>query len=79
MLPAWLQPVGRMHPMLLHLPIGLLVIVGLLWLFKREFAGESFTKLMKFVLGITALSAAVAALMGFFLSREEGYLSLIHI
>ncbi|MBB3839209.1 putative membrane protein [Runella defluvii] len=73
MLPAWLQPVGRMHPMLLHLPIGLLVIVGLLWLFKREFVGESFTKLMKFILGITALSAAAAALMGFFLSREEGY------
>lgn len=70
-LPSWLQPVGRMHPMLLHLPIGLLVLAGALWLFKKEF--EGFEKLFDFTLSLTALSAALAALMGFFLSKEEGY------
>ncbi len=72
-IPAWLQPVGRMHPMLLHLPIGLLILVGVVWAFRKEFEGENFNKLFGFVLSFTALSAAVAALMGFFLSREEGY------
>lgn len=72
-LPIWLQPAGRMHPMLLHLPIGLLILVGLLWIFKKEFEGGSFPKLFGFVLSFTALTAALTALMGFFLSREEGY------
>ncbi|WP_428656303.1 chitobiase/beta-hexosaminidase C-terminal domain-containing protein [Runella sp.] len=72
-IPAWLQPVGRMHPMLLHLPIGLLILAGLLWVFRKEFEGIGFSKLFGFVLSLTALTAALAALMGFFLSREEGY------
>jgi uncharacterized membrane protein len=72
-LPAWLQPVGRMHPMLLHLPIGLLIVAGVLWVFRKEFEGTNFNKLFGFVLSLTALTAALTALMGFFLSREEGY------
>ncbi|MFN8347477.1 MAG: c-type cytochrome domain-containing protein [Spirosomataceae bacterium] len=72
-IPEWLQPVGRMHPLLLHLPIGLLIVTGLLWLFKKEFEGVNYPKLVGFVLSLTALTASVAALMGFFLSREEGY------
>jgi uncharacterized membrane protein len=72
-LPAWLQPVGRMHPMLLHLPIGLLILAAVLWVFRKEFEGNGFNKLFGFVLSFTALTAALTALMGFFLSREEGY------
>lgn len=72
-IPVGLQPIGRMHPMLLHLPIGLLILVGLLWIFKKEFEGANFPKLFGFVLSFTALTAALTALMGFFLSREEGY------
>lgn len=72
-IPAWLQPVGRMHPMILHLPIGMIVFVGVLWVFRKEFEGVNFSKLFDFALSFTALTAAFAALMGFFLSREEGY------
>lgn len=72
-LPPWLQPVGRMHPMLLHLPIGLLILAGVLWVVRKEFEGINFNKLFGFVLSLTALTAALTALMGFFLSREEGY------
>lgn len=72
-IPDWLHPVGRMHPMLLHLPIGLLVLAGLLWLFQKEFEDVGFAKLFSFLLTITALSAALSALMGFFLSHEGGY------
>jgi uncharacterized membrane protein len=72
-IPAWLQPVGRMHPMVLHLPIGMMFFVGILWIFRKEFEGVNFSKLFDFALSFTALTAAFAALMGFFLSREEGY------
>lgn len=72
-IPAWLQPLGRMHPMLLHLPIGLLMLVGLLWVFWRSFAGEGVERMFRFLLLIAALTSVMAALMGFFLSREGGY------
>ncbi len=72
-IPTWLQPLGRMHPMLLHLPIGLLMLVGLLWVFRRSFAGEGVERMFQFLLLIAALTSVMAALMGFFLSREGGY------
>ncbi|TAE21021.1 MAG: peptidylprolyl isomerase [Cytophagales bacterium] len=72
-IPVWLQPLGRMHPMLLHLPIGLLILVGVLWVFRRSFAGEGVEQIFRFLLLIAALTSVMAALMGFFLSREGGY------
>ncbi|MEZ4900472.1 MAG: c-type cytochrome domain-containing protein [Spirosomataceae bacterium] len=73
-IPSWMQPIGRLHPLMLHLPIGFLIVVGLLWVFQQEFQGESFSKVLGFVLSFTAFTATLAALMGFFLSREEGYI-----
>lgn len=72
-IPFWLNPVGRMHPLLLHLPIGLLLLAVLFWIFRKEFPEESFHKINRFVLMFTAIFAASAALMGFFLSTEAGY------
>lgn len=72
-LPPVLQSVGRMHPLLLHLPIGLLVISFILWLGKRSMEPASFQTIFILVLQVTAFTAALTALMGFFLSREGGY------
>jgi uncharacterized membrane protein len=72
-LPSWMIPLGRLHPLMLHLPVGFLVLAGILWVLRKEFQFEGFAKLLAFIFVLTALSAAVAALMGFFLSREEGY------
>jgi uncharacterized membrane protein/mono/diheme cytochrome c family protein len=72
-LPPSLQAVGRMHPLLLHLPIGLLVISFILWIGKRNIEPVSFQKIFVLVLQVTAFTAALTALMGFFLSREGGY------
>ena len=72
-LPPSLQSVGRMHPLLLHLPIGLLVISFILWLGKKNIDAGSFQKIFILVLQVTAFTAALTALMGFFLSREGGY------
>ena len=74
-LPVWLQPLGRMHPLILHFPIALLVLVGLFQLFRKNLQAEGYENIVCFTLYITALSTSLAALMGFFLSREEGYSS----
>ena len=72
-LPPSLQAVGRMHPLLLHLPIGLLVISFILWIGKKNIDSASFQKIFILVLQVTAFTASLTALMGFFLSREGGY------
>jgi uncharacterized membrane protein/mono/diheme cytochrome c family protein len=72
-LPPSLQSVGRMHPLLLHLPIGLLVISFILWIGRKTIESTSFQKIFILVLQVTAFTAALTALMGFFLSREGGY------
>ncbi|MFD2519318.1 FN3 associated domain-containing protein [Emticicia soli] len=72
-IPVWVSPFGRLHPMLLHLPIGFAVVLVLLLLFKKEVETKSYAFLLKLILIITALSSCIAALMGFFLSREGGY------
>jgi len=72
-LPPWLQTVGRMHPLVLHLPIGLLVMSFLLWATRKKIDPNSFHTIFLFSLQLTALAASLTALMGFFLSREGGY------
>ena len=72
-LPPMMQAVGRMHPLLLHLPIGLLVISFILWIGKKNIESTSFQKIFILVLQVTAFTASLTALMGFFLSREGGY------
>lgn len=72
-LPPGLQVVGRMHPLLLHLPIGLWVLLGAVQLFIGREVWQSAAPLPALILNLTALTATATALMGIFLSREEGY------
>ena len=74
-IPVWLQPLGRMHPMVLHFPIAFIVILVLLDLFKSHLEEVSFQKIHKFLLYLTVVSTSLSAIMGFFLSKEEGYTS----
>src|ERR1041385_4927236 len=62
--PAWLQSIGRMHPLLLHLPIGAVVIAMLALLLKRDVSN---------LVALAAITAAVAAIMGIILAKEGGY------
>lgn len=72
--PAWVQVFGRMHPLILHFPVVLLIIY-LLWelslskKIKTEHAGS----MGDILLLIAALSAVITALFGLLLSKEEGY------
>lgn len=72
-IPLFLQPLGRMHPLFLHLPIGLFVGLVLLQLFKKEFEANTFTKIFSLLAGTTALFAVATALLGLFLSNESSY------
>ncbi|MEM6964274.1 MAG: chitobiase/beta-hexosaminidase C-terminal domain-containing protein [Bacteroidota bacterium] len=74
-IPYWLQPMGRMHPLLLHLPIGFIVLLVLGNLLQKQIDTASFEKVNKFLLLLTALTTVIAAVMRLFLSLEEGYSS----
>src|SRR4051794_4491833 len=70
-LPLWLQSVGRVHPLLLHLPIGLLVICTILSVLEKQFQEPK--SLLTFLLYLTAFTASLSAFMGLLLSLEGVY------
>ncbi|TDB66911.1 FN3 associated domain-containing protein [Arundinibacter roseus] len=74
-IPAWLQVVGRMHPLLLHFPITLLVLYGLAVLFfpRPPSPNAKLPDWTDDVLLAGAFTATLTALMGILLSQEEGY------
>ncbi len=69
--PAWLQVAGRLHPMILHFPIVLIIGYALwVWLMPEALrTGDTGDGLL---LG-AALTAALTAIVGFLLSREPQY------
>jgi uncharacterized membrane protein len=72
-IPAWLQVMGRMHPLLLHFPIVLLVLYIFYILFIDKKVNAELKNFGDWLLLLSAFTAAFTALMGLFLSREEGY------
>ncbi|WP_395810146.1 c-type cytochrome domain-containing protein, partial [Daejeonella sp.] len=75
-IPQWVQPIGRMHPILLHFPIALLILAAGMefFRFKPENANTSFYQ--KFTSGFFLsgiLFSGITVLMGLILSREDGY------
>ena len=72
-LPAWIAPIGRMHPLILHLPIGLLFALGLLAVFRAPSTNGANKSIESYLLHVTAALAAVTALVGFFLAVQGDY------
>lgn len=73
LVPAILQSFGRLHPLLLHLPIGLLLVTVILFFANKYFEGEAANELAGFLLHVTALTASLTTLMGLFLSLEGSF------
>lgn len=73
-IPAWLQVGGRMHPLLLHFPIVLLIL-SVVWflLVERKDITDQFRKIGDGLLLFTAFTSVVTAITGLFLSKEQGY------
>ena len=68
--PSVLQAFGRLHPVLLHFPIGLLLVTVMLLFIRQFFEEKSLDELVIFLLHITALTASFTTLMGLLLSME---------
>lgn len=67
--PSWLQVVGRMHPLLLHFPIVLLIIsIISYWIPANKTSQENGWELIRLFAALTAIASAV---MGMLLSIEQ--------
>ena len=69
--PAWLQVAGRMHPLLLHFPI-VIIVLYVLWLLLAK-SNSHYQEIGQDLLLLAAFSAALTALCGILLSKELGY------
>ncbi|MEP6682299.1 MAG: FN3 associated domain-containing protein [Parafilimonas sp.] len=74
-IPTWLQVLGRMHPVILHFPIVLVLIyfVVVLLVPKKNISEHWYIELSEWILLAAAITAVFTALMGIFLSKETGY------
>ncbi|MEQ1586438.1 MAG: chitobiase/beta-hexosaminidase C-terminal domain-containing protein [Cyclobacteriaceae bacterium] len=72
-LPGWLQVAGRLHPMVLHVPIGILILLFVFMMLRNTFRRRQFRKIVLICLLLAALSASVTALFGLFLSINGDY------
>jgi uncharacterized membrane protein len=74
--PQWLQPVGRLHPLILHFPIVILMLAMVMefFRFRVEFANEKlYQSFTDYLLLLGALLSSVTVIMGLLLSKEAGY------
>lgn len=68
--------IGRFHPLLVHLPIGFLLLAAILEFLNRRSEAKVYSKAISVSLFIGSLSAAGAALTGWLLANEGGYANL---
>ncbi|GAB2568749.1 c-type cytochrome domain-containing protein [Spirosoma areae] len=74
--PVWLQPLGRMHPLLLHFPIVVLLLAMGMEAFRfrvTRASSELYGAFLTNLLLVGALLAGVTVIMGLFLAKEAGY------
>lgn len=67
-----LKYIGKFHPLVLHLPIGSLLMTFLLWV-ASKFQKTNMEKAIQMGLDFSFVGALVASLMGYFLSLDDAY------
>ncbi|HEX8041447.1 MAG TPA: c-type cytochrome domain-containing protein [Chryseosolibacter sp.] len=75
-IPYWLQPVGRMHTMLLHFPIVLLLLSMAMEFFRLnadDHTNEIYLRFRSALMLAGVIFSGITVIMGIFLSREAGY------
>ncbi|MBT5170068.1 MAG: hypothetical protein HOL92_16555 [Opitutales bacterium] len=71
--PTWTLFLGRFHPALLHLPIGFLVVLGVIEYLDSSMGGPRIGKACEIVLKYTAYVSTLAAVLGILLALDGGY------
>ena len=69
----WLQFIGRFHPLVVHFPIALFLLVPILELVGRRDRFAYLRLSVNFVLGLATLGATAALILGWCLARSGGY------
>ncbi len=69
----WLMFIGRLHPLVVHLPIGMLAAVVIVESMTIVQKPEKVTATRRLLVLATAISALVAVVAGWFLGDEGGY------
>src|SRR5215831_16987984 len=69
----WVQFIGRFHPLLVHFPIALFLLVPILEIVGRRARFAYLQLSVSFVLTLATLGATAAALLGWCLGRSGGY------
>ncbi|MEZ5044680.1 MAG: c-type cytochrome domain-containing protein [Saprospiraceae bacterium] len=64
---------GRFHPLVVHLPIGFLVLAILVELFLGKKQSEKGPDIVRFILGWSVIGSALAILFGWLLAGQGGY------
>src|SRR6185312_12413208 len=64
---------GRLHPVVIHFPVGLLLFAAVLELFTIKKFGSSLRPGINLVLAAGVISAIFSVIFGLLLSREGGY------
>lgn len=72
MLDFILPLVGRLHPLLVHLPIGILIF-GMLLVFWQKKSSTSYNPVIRLAFLLGAISAALAGISGYFQYQFEGF------
>jgi uncharacterized membrane protein len=70
---TWAQFIGRFHPLVVHLPIALILLVPVMELVGREQRFEYLRASALFVLILALISGIVASLLGWCLGRSGGF------
>ena len=69
----WMRFIGRFHPLLVHFPIALFLLVPILEIVGRRVRFGYLSLSAGFVLTLATLGASGAALLGWCLGRSDGY------
>ena len=70
--PRFILFLGRFHPLVLHLPIGALVVTFFLEVIRR-LQKKEISETIKHLFGFTAIFSIITCFFGYFLSLEGGY------
>jgi hypothetical protein len=73
----WVQFIGRFHPLLVHFPIALFLLVPILEMVGRCARFAYLHLSASFVLALATLRATTAALLGWCMGRSGGYSGML--